>query len=121
MDYRKAGEELEPVYINRSAVERVSSFKVLCIHITEDISSDEHTGHLVKKSQQLLLFHLSGRELPSIQDVFTRLRDSYFPPGNQAYEQQTLKACCLSVCMTHTENNENEKTAAYTLCIMHIY
>ena len=57
MDCRRRGEKLDSIYINRSAVDGVSSFKFLCVHITQELSWDEHTGPVVKKAQQGL-FHL---------------------------------------------------------------
>ena len=57
MDYRRRGERLDPIAINGSAVKRVSSFKLLGVHVTKDLTWDEHTNHVVKKAQQCL-FHL---------------------------------------------------------------
>ena len=54
MDYRKERGQLDPININGSAVERASSFK---FHITEDLTWDKHTSHVMKKAQQHL-FHL---------------------------------------------------------------
>ncbi|XP_062859991.1 polycystin-1 [Trichomycterus rosablanca] len=45
-----------PVLINGDEVERVSSFKFLGIHISEDLSWTHNTSCLVKKAQQRLYF-----------------------------------------------------------------
>ncbi|KAI5615474.1 gastrula zinc finger protein XlCGF28.1-like [Silurus asotus] len=61
-----------PVNINGTEVERVSSFKFLGVHISEDLSWQQNTSALVKKAQQRLYFlrslkksHLSPRILTS--------------------------------------------------------
>ncbi|KAI4887924.1 hypothetical protein NFI96_022449, partial [Prochilodus magdalenae] len=41
---------------NGAAVERVSSFKFLGVHITEELTWSEHTTRVVKKAQQRLFF-----------------------------------------------------------------
>lgn len=41
------GQGWTPFSINRSAV--VSSFKFISVHITEDLTWDEQTGHMVEK------------------------------------------------------------------------
>ncbi|KAK1794359.1 hypothetical protein P4O66_011237, partial [Electrophorus voltai] len=45
-----------PVHINGTEVERVSSFKFLGVHISEDLSWTLNTSHLVKKVYQHLYF-----------------------------------------------------------------
>jgi hypothetical protein len=38
MDYRKRWPEQAPIHIHGAVVERVESFKFLCVHITKDLS-----------------------------------------------------------------------------------
>ncbi|TWW70097.1 hypothetical protein D4764_18G0009030 [Takifugu flavidus] len=46
----------DPIHINGMAVERVSSFKFLGTHISEDLSWTTNTSSLIKKAHQLLVF-----------------------------------------------------------------
>ncbi|KAI5610553.1 gastrula zinc finger protein XlCGF28.1-like [Silurus asotus] len=57
VDFRKSnsGRHL-PVNINGTEVERVSSFKFLEVHISEDLSWQQNTSALVKKAQPCLYF-----------------------------------------------------------------
>ena len=59
IDFRMKGEKekLDPIIINRSAVERVDSFKFLGVHISDDLRWNVHTEHVVKTAQQRL-YHL---------------------------------------------------------------
>ncbi|KAI4882846.1 hypothetical protein NFI96_022070, partial [Prochilodus magdalenae] len=45
-----------PITITGAAVERVSSFKLLGVHITEELTWTEHTTRVGKKAQQCLFF-----------------------------------------------------------------
>ena len=55
MDFRRTGSRAHtPICINGEAVERVSSFKFLGIHISEDLSWSQNSTTLVKKAQQRL-------------------------------------------------------------------
>ncbi|KAI4888623.1 hypothetical protein NFI96_027766, partial [Prochilodus magdalenae] len=56
VDFRKQERVHTPITINGAAVERVSSFKFLGVHITEELTWTEHTTRVVKKSQQRLFF-----------------------------------------------------------------
>uniref|UniRef100_A0A3Q3GWF6 Reverse transcriptase domain-containing protein n=1 Tax=Labrus bergylta TaxID=56723 RepID=A0A3Q3GWF6_9LABR len=53
---RERGSTHNPIHINGMAVERVSSFKFLGTHITEDLSWSTNTSSLVKKAHQRLFF-----------------------------------------------------------------
>jgi hypothetical protein len=53
VDFRKKRREHGPVHINGTAVERVTSFKFLDVHITKDLSWTNNTT-LVKRVQQCL-------------------------------------------------------------------
>ncbi|MGL5102452.1 MAG: alkylated DNA repair protein domain-containing protein, partial [Plesiomonas sp.] len=57
VDFRKAkGGTHDPIHINGMAVERVSSFKFLGTHISENLSWTTNTSCLVKKAHQRLFF-----------------------------------------------------------------
>ncbi|KAI4884870.1 hypothetical protein NFI96_029910, partial [Prochilodus magdalenae] len=56
VDFRKQERVHTPITINGAAVERVSSFKFLGVHITEELTWTEHTTRVVKKAQQRLFF-----------------------------------------------------------------
>ncbi|KAI5109292.1 gastrula zinc finger protein XlCGF28.1-like, partial [Silurus meridionalis] len=57
VDFRKSNSRRHlPVNINGTEVERVSSFKFLGVHISEDLSWQQNTSALVKKAQQRLYF-----------------------------------------------------------------
>uniref|UniRef100_A0AAX7TT88 Alkylated DNA repair protein AlkB homologue 8 N-terminal domain-containing protein n=1 Tax=Astatotilapia calliptera TaxID=8154 RepID=A0AAX7TT88_ASTCA len=45
-----------PITINGAAVERVSSFRFLGVHLAEDLTWSVHTNKTVKKAQQRLFF-----------------------------------------------------------------
>ncbi|KAK3531119.1 hypothetical protein QTP70_011867 [Hemibagrus guttatus] len=51
---REKGRTHDPIHINGMAVERVSSFKFLGTHISEDLSWTTNTSSLVKKAHQRL-------------------------------------------------------------------
>jgi hypothetical protein len=52
VDFRKQQREHAPVHINGTAVEKVESFKFLCVHITDDQKWSTHTNSVMKKAQQ---------------------------------------------------------------------
>ncbi|KAI4876296.1 hypothetical protein NFI96_018083, partial [Prochilodus magdalenae] len=56
VDFRKQERVHTPITINGASVERVSSFKFLGVHITEELTWSEHTTRVVKKAQQRLFF-----------------------------------------------------------------
>ncbi|KAI3352584.1 hypothetical protein L3Q82_005516 [Scortum barcoo] len=57
VDFRKVKREThDPIHINGMAVERVSSFKFLGIHISENLSWTANTSSLIKKAHQRLFF-----------------------------------------------------------------
>ncbi|TWW82332.1 Janus kinase and microtubule-interacting protein 3 [Takifugu flavidus] len=57
VDFRKArGGTQVPIHINGMAVERVSSFKFLGTHISEDLSWTTNTSSIIKKAHQRLFF-----------------------------------------------------------------
>ncbi len=56
VDYRRQSREHTPITIDKTPVERVSSFKFLGVHITEDLTWSAHTDAVLKKAQQRLFF-----------------------------------------------------------------
>ncbi len=56
MDFRRQSREHTPITIDKTPVERVNSFKFLCIHITEDLTWSAHTDAVLKKPHQRLFF-----------------------------------------------------------------
>ncbi len=56
MDLRRQKREYTPIIIDGTPVERVSSFKFLGVHITEDLTWSAHTDAVLKKAQQHLFF-----------------------------------------------------------------
>ncbi|XP_070294690.1 uncharacterized protein [Salvelinus sp. IW2-2015] len=95
VDFRKAQREHPPILINRTAVEKVESFKFLSVHITDKLKWSTHTDSVVKKAQQHL-FNL--RRLKKF--VFT-------PKPSQTFTDAQLRATCQSVSTpeTQTEND----------------
>lgn len=53
---RSQDDEYAPVFINGARVERVSSFRFLGTHISDDLMWSSNTMALVKKAQQLRFF-----------------------------------------------------------------
>ncbi len=56
VDYRRQSREHTPITIDKTPVERVSSFKFLGVHITEDLTWSAHTDAVLKKAHQHLFF-----------------------------------------------------------------
>ncbi|TWW68215.1 hypothetical protein D4764_19G0000130 [Takifugu flavidus] len=56
LDFRRKADIHPPVHINGVAVERVSSFKFLGIHLSQDLTWTTNCSSLVKKAHQCLFF-----------------------------------------------------------------
>ncbi len=56
VDFRRQSREHTPITIDKTPVERVNSFKFLCVHITEDLTWSTHTDAVLKKTHQRLFF-----------------------------------------------------------------
>jgi hypothetical protein len=56
--YRRQQREPAPIHIDGATVDRVKIFKLLSVHITEDLRRSLHTDSMVKKEQERL-FNLS--------------------------------------------------------------
>ncbi len=69
VDYRRQSREHTPITIDKTPVERVSSFKFLCIHITEDLTWSAHTDAVLKKAHQRLFFLRRLRKFGTIPRI----------------------------------------------------
>ena len=57
VDYRRRQEEEHaPLHINRFEVERVSCFRFLGVHISDDLSWSAHTDKVVKAARKRFFF-----------------------------------------------------------------
>ncbi len=56
VDFRRQSRGHIPITIDKTPVERVNSFKFLCVHITEDLTWSAHTDAVLKKAHQRLFF-----------------------------------------------------------------
>uniref|UniRef100_A0A669CDC0 Reverse transcriptase domain-containing protein n=1 Tax=Oreochromis niloticus TaxID=8128 RepID=A0A669CDC0_ORENI len=56
VDFRRCREVHTPIAINGAAVEKVSSFHFLVVHLAEDLTWSVHINKKVKKAQQRLFF-----------------------------------------------------------------
>ncbi len=56
VDYRRQSREHTPITIDKTPVERVTSFNFLGVHITEDLTWSAHTDAVLKKAHQRLFF-----------------------------------------------------------------
>ncbi|KAM9403078.1 uncharacterized protein ACWYII_029909 [Salvelinus alpinus] len=54
MDYRRQQREHAPIHIDGAAEERVKSFKLVGVHITDNLKWSIHTDNVVKKAHQCL-------------------------------------------------------------------
>jgi hypothetical protein len=58
VDFRKKQRRHPPIHIHGTAVEKVESFKFLCVQITDQLKWSSHTDSVVRKTQ-----------LPALQDT----------------------------------------------------
>ncbi|TWW56974.1 RNA-directed DNA polymerase from mobile element jockey [Takifugu flavidus] len=56
LDFRRKTDIHPPIHINGAAVERVSSFKFLGVHLSQDLTWTTNCSSLVKKAHQRLFF-----------------------------------------------------------------
>jgi hypothetical protein len=52
VDFRKQQREQHPIHIDGTVVEKLESFKLLGVHITDKLIWSTHTDSVVKKAQQ---------------------------------------------------------------------
>jgi hypothetical protein len=52
VNFRKQKREHPPIHINGTVVEKVESFKFLCVDVTDKLKWSTHTDSVVKKVQQ---------------------------------------------------------------------
>jgi hypothetical protein len=53
VDFRRVQREHAPIHIDETAVEKMKSFKFLCVHITDDLKWSTHTDSVQKKAHPL--------------------------------------------------------------------
>ncbi len=70
VDYRRQSREHTPITIDKTPVERVSSFKFLGVHITEDLTWSAHTDAVLKKAHQHLFFLRRLRKFGTSPRIF---------------------------------------------------
>ncbi len=100
VDYRRQSREHTPITIDKTPVERVSSFKFFGVHITEDLTWSAHTDAVLKKAHQHLFFLRRLRKFgtsPSIlRSFYTCTVESILtvsPPGLETAPLATAKLC----------------------------
>ncbi len=54
--FQETEQRTHTISIDKTPVERVNSFKFLCVHITEDLTWSAHTDAVLKKAHQRLFF-----------------------------------------------------------------
>ena len=96
MDFRRQKREYVPIHINRTAMEKLKSFKFLSLHVTGNLKCT-HTDSVVKKAQQRL-FNL--RRLKTFRRNTTALLEL----GTQAFYRCTIDSI-LSGCITACYSN----------------
>ncbi|XDV26276.1 hypothetical protein PO909_030034 [Leuciscus waleckii] len=84
--FRRSGREHSPITINGAPLERVSSFKFLGVHITEELTWSVHTKAVVKKAHQRLFFLRRLRKFGMNRHILTRFYTS-------TVESITAKPC----------------------------
>ncbi len=70
VDFRRQSRVHTPITIDKTPVERVSSFKFLSVHITEDLTWSAHTDAVLKKAHQRLFFLRRLRKLGTSPSIF---------------------------------------------------
>ncbi len=63
VDFRRQSREHTPISIDKTPVERVNSFKFLCVHITEDLTWSAHTDAVLKKAHHPPLLPETAEEV----------------------------------------------------------
>ncbi len=109
VDYRRQSREHTPITIDKTPVERVNSFKFICVHITEDLTWSAHTDAVLKKAHQRLFFlrrlrkfGTSPRILRSfysctVESILTGCITAWFgnsPAGNRKTLQRVVRTAC---------------------------
>ncbi len=70
VDFRRQSRVHTPITIDKTPVERVSSFKFLGVHITEDLTWSAHTDAVLKKAHQRLFFLRQLRKFGTSPSIF---------------------------------------------------
>ncbi len=96
VDYRRQSRENTPITIDKTPVERVTSFKFLGVHITENLTWSAHTDAVLKKAHQRLFFFLerapesSGTSTPAL---WRASWPAVSPPGLETAPLATAGLC----------------------------
>ncbi len=96
VDYRRQSREHTPITIDKTPVERVTSFKFLGVHITEDLTWSAHTDAVLKKAHQRLFFLRRLRKFgtsprilsPSTPALWRASWPAVSPPGLEQHRWQ---------------------------------
>ncbi len=109
VDYRRQSREHTPITIDKTPMERVNSFKFLCVHITKDLTWSAHTDAVLKKAHQCLFFlrklrkfGTSPRILRSfytctVESILTGCITAWFgnsTAGNRRALQRVVRTAC---------------------------
>ena len=84
VDFSKQQREHPPIHIDGTVVEKVESFKIPCVLITDKLKWSTHIDSEVKKAQQCL-FNLR------------RLKKFGLSPKTQTFTDAQLRASCWAV------------------------
>ncbi len=101
VDYRRQSREHTPITIDKTPVERVTSFKFLGVHITEDLTWSAHTDAVLKKAHQRLFFLRRLRKFGTspriLRSFYTctveSIRPAVSPPGLETAPLATAGLC----------------------------
>ncbi len=99
VDYRRQSREHTPITIDKTPVERVSSFKFLGVHITEDLTWSAHTDAVLFFLRRLRKFGTSPRILRSfynctVESILTGCITAWFgnsTAGNRRALQSVVR------------------------------
>ncbi|KAK1792591.1 hypothetical protein P4O66_012526 [Electrophorus voltai] len=112
---KKQEQHYQPVRISGTILERVNSFKYLCVHISQDLSWSRHTNSLAKKACQCLyhLRRLGDFRLPSkvLRNFYTCTFESiltgnitvWFRNSTKQDRQALQRVVRSTECITHRE------------------
>ncbi len=109
VDFRKQSRVHTHITIDKTPVERVSSFKFLGVHITEDLTWSAHTDAVLKKAHQRLFFlrrlRKFGRSPSILRSFYTCTAESILigcitawfgntTAGNRKVLQRVVRTAC---------------------------
>ena len=98
MDFRKQQREHPLIHIDRTAVEKVESFKFLGVHIMDKLKWSNHTDSVMKMAQQRLFnlrrlkkFSLSPKALTNFYRCTRASCRAVSPPGTATAPPTTVR------------------------------